>query len=76
MSTLSGEKRGVFHTLMIRLTENGQTRLVNVLDLLPSAVPMLFDTPPSTTSTASQFGIAAYVLAQAFLTAASYIPFN
>ena len=76
MATLSGEKRGVFHSLYIRVTENGQTRLVNVLDLLPSAVPMLFEDPPSRTATASQYGIATWVLAQAFLTAASYIPFN
>ena len=46
MSTLSGEIRGKFHTLWIRVTENGQSRLVNILDLLPSQVPMLFDDPP------------------------------
>ena len=76
MATLSSEKRDVFHSLYIRQIEDGQARLVNVLDLLPSAIPMLFDDPPSASKTASQYGIAAYILAQAFLTAQSYVPFN
>jgi len=76
MSSLTGEKRGVFHTLMIRVIENGQARLVNILDLLPSQIDYLFDTPPSTTKTASQYGIAQWVLSQNFLTNQSYVPFN
>ena len=76
MSTLTGEKRGVFHTLMIRVIENGQARLVNILDLLPSQIDYLFDVPPSTTKTASQHGIAQWVYSQNFLTNQSYVPFN
>ena len=37
---------------------------------------MFFDDPPSASKTASQYGIAAYILAQAFLTAQSFVPFN
>ena len=74
--SLSGEKRGIFHSLFLRVIENNQARLVNVLDLLPAQTPMLFDDPPSTTKTASQYGVTLWVLAQAYLTASSYIPFN
>ena len=76
MSTLSGEISGKFHTLYIRVTENGQTRLVNILSLLPSQVPMLFEDPPSTTLTSSQYGIVQWVLAQNFLNTQSYVPSN
>ena len=76
MSTLSGEISGKFHTLYIRVTENGQTRLVNILSLLPSQVPMLFSDPPSTSLTSSQYGIVQWVLAQNFLNSLSYVPFN